>query len=658
MPRSIVNLSRLVHQLKINLRLFCIFRAINREKMKTLLSLAAILIATTATAQNVSYDLQNRTATKVGTVNLSEKQDQTDWNTRVINLEMPAPGGESYRSFLREQKAIQREKYPLRNDRISDHVNRNAATAPDIGQSFEGNEAGNSVPMDNSMAISNDGILISTINSNIWMYDVNNNNELLYSASFNSFVNFSLGFPSKYDPKIIYDPIEDRFIFVFLYGNTPAVSKIIVSFSESGNPLGDWSIYELPGNPFDNNRWTDYPAISQNAEDFFITANLIIPGEPWQTGFDGTIVWQIPKSSGYNGDEELETSLWSAITYDDQLVRNVNPVDGEMTFDDNNMFFLSNRNFALANDTIFLIEVTNTVTSGEAELTLQALVSSDEYFLAPEARQPNDHTFDTNDSRVLGAVLFDNSIQFVQNCLDSLTGVTGVYHGIIEDVYGTPQVSGNIISFPVEDIDLGYPNISHIGESGGDENTLISFVHSGPNDFAGTSCVLYDEFTDEYSERVVLKEGDDYVDVLFGVYERWGDYSGSQPMYNAPGTVWIAGSFGTEQQRNGTWIAELGVSGQFVGLEDGDNNTGITATPFPNPASNMVSVNLELPKTTLANIYLYNSSGQMVTQLFGDRIKSGRNLLSFDVSSLSPGQYFVNVTTEDGSQLTEKLIVE
>src|SRR5690606_25281359 len=119
----------------------------------------------------------------------------------------------------------------------------------------------------------------------------------------------------------------------------------------------------------------------------------------------------------------------------------------------------------------------------EAELVINAYSSSDSYFLAPEARQAEGHTFDTNDSRVLGAVLFENSVQFVQNCLDTLTGVTGIYHGTIHNLYESPEVSGNIVSFPAEDLDIGYPNISHIGETGVDENTLISFVHTGPEHF-------------------------------------------------------------------------------------------------------------------------------------------------------------------------------
>lgn len=623
--------------------------------MKYILILSFSFFALALFSQHVTFNTIEATAKYAGKVNLAEQTQNEDWKVNLVNLEMPVPGGGSYRAFLQEQREIQRERYPLRKA-SNDKIKSGGIEPPLIGQMFEGNEQGNGVPNDNSLAVSNDGILISTINSTIWMYDLNNAGELIYSASFNSFTNNQFGFPNKYDPKIIYDPIADRFTFVFLRGSTPGHTLIIFAFSEPGNPTGDWNIYTIYGNPLDNNRWTDYPALSQNEEDLFITGNLIIPNEPWQTGFDGSVIWQINKQDGYNGEDELNIQGWFDIYYDSTLVRNLNPVDGEQTLTKDNMFLLSNRNFALENDTLFLLEVTNTLSSGEAELTVQALKSDDAYFLAPSARQPNDHTFDTNDSRVLGAVLFENSIQFVQNCLDTASGVTAVYHGTIDNLYDDPQVTGNIVSFPMEDLDIGYPNISHIGVPGEDENTLISFVHSGPDHFAGTSCILYDALIDGYTDRIVLKEGVDYVDVISGVYERWGDYTGSQPVYNIPGTVWIAGSFGNELQRNATWLAEISTSGQLTGIENNPHSQNISAASFPNPATQFVSVELEVVESTVATVSLFNMQGQLIDHLYSDRIKSGKNLLTFDVSRLSVGQYLITVTTDQGVKLTEKVI--
>jgi hypothetical protein len=623
--------------------------------MKLFYTLLLVFTSVLATAQSVQYNKTNFKAQKLGSVNLKAQPLAHDWNVKVQNLEMPHPGGESYRSFLQEQKLIQRERFPLKTK--AGNLQKSGGTSiplPQTGSMLVGNDYNFSVPNDNSMAISNDGILISTINSTIWMYDMNTE-EVIYSSTFTQFgSSLQLGIPSKFDPKVIYDAVSDRFIFVFLRGSSPTLSFTVLAFSEPGNPTGTWNLYKIPGNPLDNNRWSDYPAISQNAEDFFLTINLIIPDEPWQTGFDGTLIWQIPKNQGYDGVEEIDMLMWSDITYEGNYIRNINPVDGEKCFEIDNMYLLSNRNFALSNDTIFLIEITNTFASGEAELNVTALKSSDNYYLSPEARQAEGHTFDTNDSRVLGAVLFENSIQFVHNSLDSISGVCGVYHGFINDLSGTPVVSGNIISYPADDLDLGYPNISHIGNYGMDENTLISFSHSGPNHFAGTSCVLYDSNANDYSARLELKAGDNYIDALTGIYERWGDYTGSQSVYSLPGTVWISGSFGQTNKRAGTWLAEVSNLGNFVGIENQAATT--KAVSFPNPFKEMISIDFEIAENGIASIALYDLNGRVIAQLFNDNLKKGMNRLSFDLTSLSSGTYLIQVSRKDALLFTEKVI--
>ena len=61
----------------------------------------------------------------------------------------------------------------------------------------------------------------------------------------------------------------------------------------------------------DNNRWTDFPAISITDDELFITGNLIIPNVSWQIGFDGSVIWQVKKQDGYNNADSLTTKLFS-----------------------------------------------------------------------------------------------------------------------------------------------------------------------------------------------------------------------------------------------------------------------------------------------------------------------------------------------------------
>jgi len=110
-------------------------------------------------------------------------------------------------------------------------------------------------------------------------------------------------FENYYDPKLIYDPIQDRFVLVFLKDNDAANSRIIVCFSSTNNPSDPWHVYRLNGNPLNNNRWTDFPAISLSETGLVVTANLIIPGVSWQVGFDGSVIWHLDKMAGFNGQD-------------------------------------------------------------------------------------------------------------------------------------------------------------------------------------------------------------------------------------------------------------------------------------------------------------------------------------------------------------------
>ncbi|MGB0194882.1 MAG: hypothetical protein ACPF8Z_06735, partial [Schleiferiaceae bacterium] len=121
------------------------------------------------------------------------------------------------------------------------------------------------IPNDNAMAISKDGILCAAVNSVFWAQNIHTGDLVMPSPvglfSLQQMANGS-SFENYYDPKLIYDPTQDRFVLVFLKDNDAANSKIIVCFSSTNDPADAWHVYRLDGNPLDNNRWTDFPAVA------------------------------------------------------------------------------------------------------------------------------------------------------------------------------------------------------------------------------------------------------------------------------------------------------------------------------------------------------------------------------------------------------------
>lgn len=493
---------------------------------------------------------------------------QPDYNAIIKHREAPSPQGEDYKAFLMRQKIKSRELYPIQKAEKSNSKKKTTTAQPNVGDGLSMfnvllNGAvidySGGIPNDNAMAISNDGILLAGVNSVIWAYDTKGDSTIFPKNILSlAFAGNGGNGNNYFDPKLIYDEGADRFILIFLRNNVPATSAFIVCFSSSNNPLDPWYVYEIDGNPLDNNRWTDFPALSITDDELFITGNLIIPGVSWQVGFDRSVLWQINKEDGYSNADSLRNVLFSEMKFDGKFTRNLHPVRGTGSTA-KRQFFMSNRNFDVTNDTVFVMEVVGTLDNSTLNIGMGK--TSPNYGVPPNGRQQDTDLSDptkglqTNDGRVLGAITNGEWIQFVSTTMNPATGFASIYHGTIENPLTPNQtISGVLISDSVRD--YGYPNIAFSGNEDCDIETIIGFNYTSPNDFPGVAAVYYDN-DGNYSDVVTLKEGDNYTDRHSDSYERWGDYFGIQPKFNEPGKIWTAGYFGLSNNRNGTWFNEL-----------------------------------------------------------------------------------------------------
>ena len=594
-------------------------------------------------------------------INLSQTSDE--WMVNVQSMEMAAPGGESYTSFLLNQKEKVSQKYP-RKKHYSNIKRNSLDSAIIIENGFEGNLYNNKVPNDNTIAISNDGIVVEAINSSYIIYDTQNDS-LLKSGTLHSILVaefWDLRFLSKYDPKVIYDPIEDRFILVFLAGKTPGSSHVCVAFTDSSDPTGDWNVYVLIGDALNTGHWTDYPAISITEDDLFITGNLLLNGVSWQLGFYQSIIWQVDKNSGYNGNDSLTFNLWSEFKDDSIYVRNIHPVRGARELQDDKQYFLSNKNFSLESDTMYLIKIENNTLSPNVSSSLQRLSLTDHYFFAPNGQQYNGQELATNDSRVLGGIIDEDWIQFVNHSMDTSSGTCGIYHGIIYDYDSVqPYVMGTIISDSV--IDYGYPNIASTGINPNESECIIGFNYSSVSDTNGVACVYMQN--NQYSNLTKLHKGEKAIDVLTGSVERWGDYSGIQRKYDEPCRVWMSGMYG-KNIANGSWISSVAVS-DTCRVADSSSLASINEQPsyqpslkdikvYPNPTIELTNINFNLKKDINLSIELFTIEGRLIKKLFHSYTKKGLNRLSFNTSQLNNGIYSIVFKEENNILFSKKLV--
>ena len=583
---------------------------------------------------------------KKGTVNASRAMNQ-EISIKVENLEAPSPDGESTKSMLLRKKAEIEKRYPRTASRSSNRDIGSTDTLA-IGDSFLSNIGSAGNPSDNSMAISNDGIVVSAYNSAIFVRDTENDTTL-GEITLNQFsAQIGMNF-DNFDPKMIYDPENDRFMLVYLAGRNENNSFIVVCFSETNDPMGNWNVYALPGNPLNDTSWSDYPAISMTKDEAFITINLLNPGGSWQTSFKQTVIWQIDKYDGYAGDTSLDLTLWSDIQEGGINLRNMHPVRGGYDLKSKDQYFLSNRNFATMSDSVYLIHIDDTKASGAASIEVKLIHADKNYFLAPNARQSQGRFFATNDSRVLGGIFENNQIQYVHHGLDTNTGNCVIYHGVITNLNGAPAIKTRTIGNPI--MDYGYPNIVYGGLIPGENKSIIGFNHTGVSTNAGMSATYFDG--NHYSETKMVKEGESNVRTFRDFLMRWGDYFGIQRKYNEDCKVWMSGYFGKGQD-NKTWVAEV--------ILPGDCYDTLVPEPFvenklfPNPSVFESQFHFTLEESQLITIDLTDANGKVVRVLYEDQAKKGENRITINTQNLAIGMYFVRVYSENNSILVKKLV--
>ncbi|MBA2407335.1 MAG: hypothetical protein H0V65_05015, partial [Chitinophagales bacterium] len=197
-------------------------------------------------------------------------ENSADWNPVLINFDNEVGDEFAEDKILSAQKEKVMNLFSVHHEALIAQTARDIIDTPYVGRNFPGNNYDNSVPNDNEIAISNSGYIVSVMNSTIFMYDLNSDTTISY-MSLDAFATSLGNVQSKYDPKVIYDPLENKFIVVFLAGFTHNTSSIIVAFSESDQPAQSWNFYELPGNPLNDTLWSDYPMVALTEHELFIT---------------------------------------------------------------------------------------------------------------------------------------------------------------------------------------------------------------------------------------------------------------------------------------------------------------------------------------------------------------------------------------------------
>ena len=597
-------------------------------------------------AQESKVDID--TSQKIGSATKSEifqtecigerNENSTDlkWrqilSTKCTAFEPETPDHEKIEKMKAEKLILKRRS--LNNNSQEKGV---LDSSPIKGTNYLGNTNNGSSPMDNNIAISNGGWIVSVANTTIEYDDMEGTTHY-----FNDLVSF-IGDPqieNICDPVILYDPTADRFVFFAQEcAGSSANSFLLIFFSKTNNPLDGWWYYKITGNPLSDNSWFDYPKMAISQNELYITGNLFYDAGQ----FNQALIYQINKNSGYSGSD-LNWVFWYNI---DGSPFTLLPVShGQETSYGPGVYLVATS--PGNSSSIKLYDLTDDL-NGSPEIHYYS-VETDTYEPAANAEQLNTSTLlDNADCRTFSGFYLDGIIHFVFHC-DVGNGWNGINYNRLHLNTLTDESNrfGNPGSF-----DYSYPSVSSFSNSPTDNSVMIGFGCSSSAIYPEVRVVRCDDNLN-WSNSTLIKTSDSYVRYTSETVERWGDYTGTARNHNSSNpSIWMNGMFGTSENYWNTWISEVHWNANSISEQNLTNSINI----YPNPVIETFNIEFDLYARTKLNIQILDVNGKIVKPLFNGFGQIGTNVFSFNKSNLSNGIYFLNISSPFKTIINEKIII-
>jgi hypothetical protein len=525
-----------------------------------------------------------------------------------------------------------------------------------VSKGFDANPLRSWTPTDNALAVSDSGILVSAINYGIQYFDTNGialGPELTWS----DFINDTLLNQAKYDPRVIFDHQRQRFIVVLLHGFSSATSKVLVCFSKTANPLNGWNIYALPGNPYNDTTWSDYPNIGLSANELFINCNRF--GDAPTYRFKETYLYQIGLSEGYAGIA-LTYGLWNNINTPDGLpgLTLCAATEAHGNYLTDTMHFLMARPDSGSYWYSFRVSGNRNSANKQLSANRHAVPF---YSVCGNAFQTDPSTglldsLNTANAWMQNAYYENGKLHGTQSA-NGGSGWCGLIYGQIDLVSQTAYCT----QYRAPGTDLSYPAIASLSGNTETETVAMAYVEANPYATPGCGAILLQN--QEWGVPQTVRQGDTVVNILYPpnyavTPERWGDYTGIARQCNSnPPTVWMAGAFGANtpprKASYGTYIACLQAGSNLPALPVSSFNPRI----YPNPTSSQFQCAFTLAQAGVLRIDVVNVLGQIIRPLFNDYLPACYNVLTLNTDGMVPGYYAIRFV-QDGRRLqTLPLIV-
>ena len=450
--------------------------------------------------------------------------------------------------------------------------------SPAALSSFEAlGDNGTVIPPDTDGAVGPNNLMVA-VNSQVVIQD--RVGATLSSVTLTGFWS-SLGVPDAFDPRVIYDPYGQRWIFSAASGENSANAAIMVAVSQSSDPTKGWNLYKVPVDPSGAN-WGDYPTLGFNKKWIVVQANLFtVSGST----FVSSVIWAFDKADLYAGGAGQYTVLkpnfgftqLPALTYDPNL---------------STMYLLESASGGSAKlrlDTITGAVGAEVLTTGVAFPIGSAAWQSFSPTLNFAPQLGSTSLIDTDDDRLQSCVYRNGSLWASHTVYLPATGTptrTAAQWWQISTAAGSV---GKVQQFGRIDDPSGanfyaYPTLAVNSVN----DVMVGYTHFGPGLYpsAGYSTRLASDTPSTMEAGITLKAGEAPYFKDFGTGDnRWGDFSSTVVDPVDDTSMWTIQEYAGNSNMWGLWWGKV-------------NTGGSSATPTPSPTATPAPAPTVTPTST------------------------------------------------------------
>ena len=359
--------------------------------------------------------------------------------------------------------------------------------------------------------------------------------------------NFLYGFS---DPFVDYDPGANQFVMGMLNFDLFYDSRVCVAVTQTGDPTGQWWLYDFPVSP--SLTLFDFPHAAIGSDAVYVTGNLFQNG----TTYLGARIYAYNKSAMYSGvGPEQVPSTYQDVTATDttgQLVDTLMPAKGVGVA--STMYFTSVDNCSGCN-TVRLWRWS--APFGGNVFTSQGAVNVQPYNQPPDATQLGGAAITTNDTRELAAMWSAGTLYGVHTigCDPGGGTVDCAQWYQLGNLDGTPSLLQQGIA-GTSGQNRFYPTLAVDGSG----DLALGYAYSSPSDYAGVRYTGLVAGGTALEPEQVLVAGQTTITTT-GSSGRYGDY-GMESIDPSDGcTVWHLEEYAQAGQLWGTWLGAFKFNG-------------------------------------------------------------------------------------------------